>query len=264
MSWDKIPVRIRTVILYAPIGLLLLVLSPWTAWVLFTGLGVTGLLEWLKIVAQSREKFYTTNTRISVGALVLAMVAAIFSTALAFLVPIIAAVYVFWSDRSALRNDRVIGLVVVSYVAVLAYILRIEPNGLAYFGLVLVITVSSDSAAYFVGKAIGRHKFAPKISPNKTWEGAIGGWVFAIILAWIYVAYFVPTVANWPWFAKIVFFWALAFAGQMGDLGESALKRKYNVKDSGTIFPGHGGVLDRFDSFAAVIALMSLVLLVVQ
>ncbi len=112
---------------------------------------------------------------------------------------------------------------------------------------------------YFVGKAIGSHKFAPTISPNKTWEGAIGGWVFAILAAWIYCSFFLPNIHAWPFVLQIVFFWALAFAGQMGDLGESAIKRKYGVKDAGTIFPGHGGVMDRFDSFSAVIAVMSLV-----
>ncbi|MBI5022519.1 MAG: phosphatidate cytidylyltransferase [Ignavibacteriales bacterium] len=107
-----------------------------------------------------------------------------------------------------------------------------------------------DSAAYYVGSAFGKHKLFPRVSPNKSWEGAIGGFIFSILAAIIakYIALEYLSVAN-----AIVIGMIVGVFGQLGDLFESALKRDAGVKDSSTLLPGHGGVLDRFDSllFAA-------------
>ncbi len=103
----------------------------------------------------------------------------------------------------------------------------------------------TDTGAYYTGKSIGKHKFAPSISPNKTWEGTIGGLVAAILAA---VAFKLFLLAFLTW--TDVFALALlgGFWGQLGDLLESAVKRSADVKDSGSLLPGHGGVMDRFDS----------------
>jgi len=103
----------------------------------------------------------------------------------------------------------------------------------------------TDTGAYYTGKSIGKHKFAPSISPNKTWEGTIGGLVAAILAA---VAFKLFILAFLTW--TDVFALALlgGFWGQLGDLLESAVKRSADVKDSGSLLPGHGGVMDRFDS----------------
>lgn len=107
-----------------------------------------------------------------------------------------------------------------------------------------------DSAAYYIGSAIGKHKLFPRVSPNKSWEGAIGGFIFAILAAISakYVALEYLSVAN-----AVVIGVIVGVFGQLGDLVESTLKRDAGVKDSSTLLPGHGGVLDRFDSllFAA-------------
>ncbi|MEX2243546.1 MAG: phosphatidate cytidylyltransferase [Fimbriimonadaceae bacterium] len=101
-----------------------------------------------------------------------------------------------------------------------------------------------DSLAYFVGKAIGRHKMAPSISPNKTWEGAA-----ANLLGCLGAAYGIGAWLGVPLAASIAVGLTTGILGQVGDLLQSRLKRLANVKDSGTILPGHGGVLDRLDSF---------------
>jgi phosphatidate cytidylyltransferase len=101
-----------------------------------------------------------------------------------------------------------------------------------------------DSLAYFVGKAIGKHKLAPKISPNKTWEGAIANLVGCLV-----AAYAIGLWLEVPLAASIAVGLTTGILGQVGDLLQSRLKRLAEVKDSGSILPGHGGVLDRLDSF---------------
>ncbi|WP_326981362.1 phosphatidate cytidylyltransferase [Chryseobacterium sp. MYb264] len=107
-----------------------------------------------------------------------------------------------------------------------------------------ILIWSSDTFAYLVGKFFGKHKMAPKISPKKTWEGYIGGVVLTLIFSFFIEKYQQDLRGNW----MVVGFLVAAFA-PLGDLVESQLKRNFAVKDSGNIIPGHGGVLDRLDSF---------------
>jgi phosphatidate cytidylyltransferase len=119
---------------------------------------------------------------------------------------------------------------------------RLSAHLLSFFFLVLM---GSDIGAYYVGRTIGKHKLAPKISPGKTWEGVAGGVVAGLALA---------TVAHFWFFRELPLKWALPLAavmtilGILGDLTESALKRGAGAKDAAKILPGHGGILDRLDS----------------
>lgn len=119
----------------------------------------------------------------------------------------------------------------------------------------LLIVWITDSGAYLIGRQFGKHKLAPRISPNKTWEGSIGGTAVAVMVMAIYT-YFFPQQYSWGWMLLITLL--LSIAGQFGDLIESGLKRYYKVKDSGTILPGHGGILDRFDSLLIVLPILYL------
>lgn len=103
---------------------------------------------------------------------------------------------------------------------------------------------ASDTGAYLVGMAIGKHKLFERISPKKTWEGFAGGMIFSVLAALVISKYF-PAISDYQWtlMAFIVFLF-----GSFGDLSESLLKRSMQIKDSGNILPGHGGILDRFDS----------------
>ncbi|UCC73088.1 MAG: phosphatidate cytidylyltransferase [Gemmatimonadota bacterium] len=125
--------------------------------------------------------------------------------------------------------------------------------GAAVVMLPVAITWLGDTAAYSVGKAVGRHKMAPVISPKKTWEGAIAGFVAALGAAPLYVAL---TRSLVPWTisaGELLGLGAvLAVAGQAGDLFESRFKRECGVKDSSGLLPGHGGMLDRLDSLLFV------------
>ena len=109
----------------------------------------------------------------------------------------------------------------------------------------LLVNWTGDIGAYYVGRNFGRRKLAVRISPQKTWEGAVGSLVTSVLIAGAYLLRFVPGIV-WP---QIIGLTLVAnAAGQVGDLAESAMKRGANVKDSGAILPGHGGFLDRVDS----------------
>ena len=121
-------------------------------------------------------------------------------------------------------------------------------QGPALLLFAMVIVWVSDTAAYFAGRAIGEHPFAPKLSPNKTWEGALAGFLASLAVGFV----FVPWV-NAP-LAHLLAMAALGnVAGQVGDLLESGYKRSAGVKDSGSLLPGHGGVLDRIDALILAI-----------
>lgn len=126
-------------------------------------------------------------------------------------------------------------------------------HGIGTFGpplllFVLVITWIGDTAAYFVGRTIGKHKLAPVLSPNKTWEGTIASLIGALLVAVLFARWI-----NIPLPHLLGMAAAGNVAGQAGDLFESAFKRSAGVKDSGTLLPGHGGVLDRIDALILAI-----------
>jgi phosphatidate cytidylyltransferase len=120
--------------------------------------------------------------------------------------------------------------------------------------LVMALVWIADSAAYFVGRAWGRRKLAPSISPGKTWEGALGGLAGALLYA-IICGIFIERIAWAPYLALAM---VMAILSIEGDLFESAAKRQAGAKDSGTLLPGHGGLLDRIDSLTSTLPLAAL------
>lgn len=139
-----------------------------------------------------------------------------------------------------------------------------EPIGRYFFLLVFVAAWITDTFAYFTGVFLGKHKLCPKISPKKTIEGSIGGTIFCVISFLIYgvvVSGMVPENVSLNYFGIIFVGLCMSVLSQMGDLFASVIKRTYGVKDYGRLFPGHGGVLDRFDS---VLVLAPFLLLLVE
>jgi phosphatidate cytidylyltransferase len=138
------------------------------------------------------------------------------------------------------------GILFVGFLLAYVSLIRNLPNGRRWV-LFLILTVwAGDIFALFTGSLLGRHKLYPKISPNKTFEGLAGGTAGSILVALTFSWFFVP---NLKIGACVLFAVGLAILGQLGDFTESLLKRSAQVKDSGTLFPGHGGMLDRLDSF---------------
>ncbi|HET9405213.1 MAG TPA: phosphatidate cytidylyltransferase [Burkholderiales bacterium] len=124
---------------------------------------------------------------------------------------------------------------------------------------VLTIIWLADTAAYLSGKAWGKHKMAPAVSPGKTWEGAAGA-AAAVAVYYLILSRVVPEWGWWNGFGGAALFAGVAVMSVVGDLFESAIKRQAGVKDSGTLLPGHGGVLDRMDSMTAALPVAALLL----
>lgn len=122
-----------------------------------------------------------------------------------------------------------------------------EEFGLGFVLWLMGIVIISDTAGYFFGRMIGGRKFWPSLSPKKTWAGTVAGWIGAVMFATLL------WLANW---GDVALIWSsplVCFAGQMGDIAESWLKRRAGVKDSSNLLPGHGGFMDRFDAVTGAV-----------
>ncbi|MFM8480722.1 MAG: phosphatidate cytidylyltransferase [Gammaproteobacteria bacterium] len=165
-----------------------------------------------------------------------------------------------WVMFAPTRGGRVAtaiaGLFVMIPAGVALQRLRVEENGAWVLLFALVVVMAADIGAYFAGNRFGRLRLAPQVSPGKSWEGVIGGVIASLLVAAI-GAYFLV----WPLTAVLLTAAAAAAFSVVGDLTESLMKRHSGLKDSGGLFPGHGGVLDRFDSLSAGVPIFVLGLL---
>ncbi|MBF0217995.1 MAG: phosphatidate cytidylyltransferase [Gammaproteobacteria bacterium] len=170
---------------------------------------------------------------------------------------------------SLLQSSRygrfVTGLLVLlpAWAGVLV-LLRHPLLGSYYLLLLLLIIWGADIGAYFAGRRWGRHKLASAVSPGKSIEGAVGGWLLAMLVAALFASWMVAQqpISMPPLFSLLLIVAVIIPVSIVGDLFESMYKRIVGVKDSGHILPGHGGVLDRIDSFTAAAPLFTLALLV--
>ncbi|HSF91317.1 MAG TPA: phosphatidate cytidylyltransferase [Paracoccaceae bacterium] len=151
----------------------------------------------------------------------------------------------------------------LAYIAISMTLLQaLATNVAGGFGLVIwviAVVVAADICAYFAGRTIGGPKLWPAISPKKTWSGVLGGWVGAALVGLVLGLFGNQTVQ-----ATVILSLILAVASQCGDLLESWLKRRHNIKDSGFILPGHGGLLDRLDGLMAALLVHGLLLLLLK
>lgn len=160
----------------------------------------------------------------------------------------------------SLKHERLTGFLFALGILLAGWglvLFRQDYGAIWLFWLVGVVIVT-DVMGYFAGRMIGGPKFWPKVSPKKTWSGTVAGWIASAIVGVIVVTL---TNAQPSLIAVSV---ALSFASQMGDIAESALKRRMNVKDSSTLIPGHGGLFDRFDGLLGASLVMLFVALVLD
>ena len=154
-------------------------------------------------------------------------------------------------------------LLAVLYAVVLLshlYLLRQLPSGMEWTLLTILLVWATDTGAYFIGSQFGSHLLAPQVSPKKTVEGSLGGLLFSIVVAIV----FWRIVGGATWIMYIILGVVIGISAQIGDLFESALKRSAGVKDSGKLIPGHGGILDRFDSLIFALPLVYYVLILLS
>jgi phosphatidate cytidylyltransferase len=166
------------------------------------------------------------------------------------------------------RNTMLATLYAVTIVACFAAIVVFFKQSAIYLLSVLALVWIADIGAYFSGKAFGKRKLAPTISPGKSWEGAIGGGIAVLVLSsltvlfgqpWLADTFVVKMQASLGWLATLGILCVITAASVVGDLFESQLKRRAGVKDSSNLLPGHGGVLDRIDALIPVLPLAALI-----
>ncbi|AXA34870.1 MAG: hypothetical protein D6691_07940 [Candidatus Hydrogenedentota bacterium] len=223
-------------------------LLPILAWLIALG----GIHEMHGLARQRQIEFSAPVAYVSVSALVASGLVAFeafpwvaFAVIAALLVCVFLEQIALRAERGTLTNVPALFLSVLYVGLPLACALQILRVDRFYFLFVLLGVWSLDTAAFYVGCAIGRHKMAPRLSPKKSWEGAVAGLLGCLIASLLQRAVF-PIDLSWTQVVELGILFGVV--GQLGDLAESALKRDAGVKDTGTIFRGHGGILDRIDS----------------
>lgn len=241
-------------LLAAALLTILFAVPPDAGVVLFGVLILMGAWEWAGLSGLLRpvgRAAYTLVTAVLIGLLAWKVRVPLMPEALLWVQVCAWAVAAVYLTRFPLRIPPAVagvgGFVILPLTwMALAYLLKADNLGPAWVLLLFAVVVAADVGAYFAGRRFGRLRLAPSVSPGKTWEGLIGGLVSVALVALAAAWYFGAPVA---WLLGL----ALAVAGLsvVGDLSVSMLKRNAGVKDSGQLFPGHGGVLDRIDSLLA-------------
>jgi len=290
--------RVLTAVILIPLVILALFKAPlWLFTLLVLGVALLAAREYLNIAAATGFRpfhvlsyLFLLCLFVACGVFATNIVASDVSAVAGFsivaalaLLTVIACPFVFLiaglgrEPLSRAMGDVSVSFLLMPYVGFTLFglpMLRSYENG-ALFILVIMLTVwAGDTAAYYVGRTIGKHKLAPRVSPGKSWEGSIASAVAAIAVAILLfhfltpiwrglhnihlvslAAYYMHSLVNAqpdfpraPWWAAAGFALCVNVAAQLGDLVESALKRGAGMKDSGALLPGHGGVLDRIDA----------------
>ena len=239
--------RVLTALVLIPLVLALVAWAPrWLFSAVLTLVAVAALREYLALAAQSGLGPLTWFSYAATAVLVFWAPLAE-SPALLVLAALALAARPARSLEKALPGaaSSVLGVLYVGLPLAMLSDLRRLFDGPRWVIYVLALTWVGDTAAYFGGRAFGRHKLAPRISPGKTWEGAVASLVASLALGMAYLTWMRPEMGL-AWSGSISA--AVNIAGQAGDLVESAVKRGAGAKDSGSMLPGHGGLLDRIDA----------------
>ena len=260
---QDLPARVATAAIFVVVIIGVLLFGRELGWALLVA-AIT-VLSLREFYALTRETRLLPNEILGLAAAAAMPLAAIFFGKLGLLTAVTAFVLAALAWYVAFRQvplaDTAVTVLGVMYVAFgLTHLVLVRALDA---GALLVLTIllsvwAADVFAYFVGSLLGRHKLAPSISPGKSWEGFAGG-ILGSVLVWVAASQVSDTGLGPAWHVAIGI--AVAVAGLLGDLLESRIKREVGVKDSGTMLPGHGGFLDRFDSLiiVAVVAYYMLV-----
>lgn len=258
--------RWLTGIIALPILILLIGPGPrWLFYLFLYSVSIIGLIEFYGMTAPDQPKF----ARWSGYLLALLLFVSIFMRQ----VLLALAVILFWAyipmtifmltHRSpsakwtSYIGNAVLGPVYVVLPLSMLVMIDIFPRGNMWIFFLLAVAFANDTGAFYFGKLFGKHRLYPSISPNKTWEGAVGGLLTSLIVSML----FLRATAFQPIRPGIlILVVCITIAGQVGDLAESMLKRNQGTKDSGGILPGHGGILDRIDGILFSIPVLYLYL----
>ncbi len=210
-----------------------------------------GLYEWRVLCKQSLESYIRAAVLLSLLAAITYYVNVPKTWILA-----VACCYWLWQTTRLSQPIKlgswslVRGVFALWFAWVALSVLHLQ--GPATLLMALMMVWAADSLAYFGGKRFGKNKLAPSISPGKTWEGVASGVIGSVVLSLVYAAYFlIDQISGFEFVLLVLLAMAVSFISVVGDLSESKLKRAADMKDSGNLIPGHGGVLDRIDGLIA-------------
>jgi phosphatidate cytidylyltransferase len=244
-------VRATAALVLAPLAIAIAYAGGWL-WAVLVILAAAGLyLEWAMVVGVARER------RVLVAGIV-ALVAAGIALAAGWPGAALLAVVVGLAAVAAIGGERRVwiaaGFCYAAAAEMASVLVRRDPvEGFAALLFVLLVVWAADIGGYFAGRGIGGPKLWPRISPKKTWAGAIGGFVASLMVAAGFAAFDLGKAA-----ALLPLGAGLSIVSQLGDLLESAVKRRFGVKDSSHLIPGHGGLMDRLDGFVAAIVVAAI------
>lgn len=237
-------------------GLVFLFFLVWGDYWFALFISLLALIGYMELIRMANMKVFSLPTLIGYTMLILILSSSFSEASSLFLeqyfIPVLICVsslllvtIVFTKNSFTIEQAGILflGLIYIGYGFYFLIEMRLE-LGLEWVIFIILLIWSTDTGAYFIGRRFGRNKLWPSISPNKTVEGALGGVFLALVLGVIFYLFTELESLGMLLLLSLI----TSVVGQLGDLAESAIKRHYNVKDSGKLLPGHGGVLDRFDS----------------
>jgi phosphatidate cytidylyltransferase len=248
---SNLMLRVVSSLVLAPLAIGAAYAGGWY-WIALVTLGAIGLfMEWLAVTYTVR------NVPVTIAGIVALVLAAPFfaiGNVNAALVVLALGLIAVGFRTTRPRLWAIAGFLYAAAAQIASVLVRLDhAKGLSALILVLFVVWATDIGGYFAGRAIGGPKLLPRVSPKKTWAGAIGGFAASLLVAIGFAASDLGKTLPLVILAAM-----LSVAAQLGDLFESAIKRRFGVKDSGHIIPGHGGVMDRLDGFVAAIVLAAI------
>ncbi len=221
----------------------------WTALVTLAAIGI--YVEWLMIAGAAREMRVVVPGVVALAVAGLGLAAGRIDASLLAVVLGLAAVTLLSPER---RRWTAAGFVYAAAAEIASVLVRLDQTrGLTALILILLVVWVTDIGGYFAGRGIGGPKLWPRVSPKKTWAGALGGFTASLVVAGGFAALGFGKTGPILLLGAI-----LSIASQLGDLFESAVKRRFGVKDSSHLIPGHGGLMDRLDGFVAAVVLAAI------
>ena len=238
--------RVIAALILAPLAIAIAYAGGWL-WLLLVTLAVIGLyVEWLTIVGLAREMPVVVSGIAALAVTGLCLAIGRIDAASGVLAIGLAAVALLTRER---RNWTAAGFFYAAAAEMASVLVRLDSvKGFVALIFVLLIVWVTDIGGYFAGRGIGGPKLWPRVSPKKTWAGAAGGFAASLAVAFGFAAFDLGKTG-----ALLLLGAVLSVVSQLGDLFESAVKRRFGVKDSSHVIPGHGGLLDRLDGFVAAI-----------
>jgi len=242
--------RVAAAAVLAPLAIAIAYAGGWLWTALVTLVAIGLYVEWLTIVAAREGRVVAAGIVATVAAGLCLIEGWIDAAFIVLLIGVLAVAAIAQARRGWIAG----GFLYAAAAQAASVLVRLDSrNGFVALVFVLLVVWVTDIGGYFAGRSIGGPKLWPRVSPKKTWAGAIGGFVASLVVACGFVAFDLGKAGSLLPLGAV-----LSIVSQLGDLFESAVKRRFGVKDSSHIIPGHGGLLDRLDGFVAAIVLAAI------